>query len=241
KALVALGNAEFLWGGSASNVFCDEWNSMFTDTGYHGAGGWEVKCDPHGMVTDLRVDFPDSYFEFGEAGVVREAITAFSALQTLNLGLIGYAGNLEFISLFSTKLQHVDLRFSGFNGSIPESIGNATSLTYLDLSYLAVSGSLPSSISRLTALQFLDVSFNQLNGSLPDSITRLASLQHLGLGFTNLSGPIPARLGRLISLTSLNVSGTGLTCPAEGSKCVVQQRNTTSFCHLCSPFCSSCT
>ncbi|CAI5970122.1 unnamed protein product [Closterium sp. NIES-64] len=86
-----------------------------------------------------------------------------------------------------------------------------------------------------------DVSDNQLNGSLPDSISCLASMQQLGFGGNNLNGPIPASLGSLVNLTSLNVSGTGLTCPVEGSKCVVQQRNTTSFCHLCFSFCSSCT
>ncbi|CAI5970140.1 unnamed protein product, partial [Closterium sp. NIES-64] len=62
-----------------------------------------------------------------------------------------------------------------------------------------------------------------------------------GLGGNNLSGLIPASLGGFEDLTSLNVSGTGLTCPPEGSKCLVKQRNTTSFCRLCFSFCSSCT
>ncbi|GJP33863.1 hypothetical protein CLOM_g18369 [Closterium sp. NIES-68] len=45
----------------------------------------------------------------------------------------------------------------------------------------------------------------------------------------------------LVELTSLSISGSGLTCPADGSKCVVQQSNATSFCRLCFSFCSSCT
>ncbi|CAI5965677.1 unnamed protein product [Closterium sp. NIES-65] len=86
-----------------------------------------------------------------------------------------------------------------------------------------------------------DVSDNQLSGSLPDSISHVAVLWELGLGGNNLSGVIPASLGGFTDLSYLNVSGTGLTCPADGSKCLVKQSNTTGFCHLCFSFCSSCT
>ncbi|CAI5485647.1 unnamed protein product, partial [Closterium sp. Naga37s-1] len=106
----------------------------------------------------------------------------------------------------------------------------------------AFSGHLPEFASwKIRLLQVLDVSDNQLNGSLPDSISCLESLQHLSLGGNNLTGPLNATLGSLVNLRSLNVSGSGLTCPPDGSKCLVKQRNTTSFCRLCFSFCSSCT
>ncbi|CAI5493753.1 unnamed protein product, partial [Closterium sp. Naga37s-1] len=102
-----------------------------------------------------------------------------------------------------------------FSGVVPRGFWTMGSLEILAMAHNQLQGSLPSILDS-TALTALDVSENQLHGSLPDSISRLASLQ------------------------LLNVSGTGLTCPAEGSKCVVKQRNSTSFCRLCFSFCSSC-
>ncbi|CAI5493766.1 unnamed protein product, partial [Closterium sp. Naga37s-1] len=168
QALVALG---ILWGSDAANVFCDEWKSV----DYHGGidGYWEVACDPHGMVTDLSMYIPYQGF-----GVVPEAITALSALQTLGLSMPGYNGSAEILGHFP-NLQYVDLSYTTFSGSIPESIGNAKSLQYMGLGGNNVSGPIPASLGSLVNLTSLDVSSNHLNGSLPDSITRLALLQHL--------------------------------------------------------------
>ncbi|GJP72652.1 hypothetical protein CLOP_g3418 [Closterium sp. NIES-67] len=45
-----------------------------------------------------------------------------------------------------------------------------------------------------------------------------------------LQRSLPASISLLTSLQHLSISGSGLTCPADGSKCVVQQSNATSFC-----------
>ncbi|CAI5965689.1 unnamed protein product, partial [Closterium sp. NIES-65] len=136
---------------------------------------------------------------------------------------------------------HFSMAHNQLQGPLPSALVSTDFVT-LELQGNAFSGSLPNfALWKYPYLEILDVSDNQLSGSLPDSITRLALLYRLGLGGNNLSGVIPASLGGLTDLSYLNVSGTGLTCPANGSKCLVKQSNTTGFCRLCFSFCASCT
>ncbi|CAI7738069.1 unnamed protein product, partial [Closterium sp. NIES-53] len=100
-------------------------------------------------------------------------------------------------------------------------------------------GSLPATYLS-ESLFSLDISDNQFSGPLPESMTLLIFLESLGLGGNNLTGPIPPVLGILDNLYYFNTSGSGLTCPADGSECGVKQSNASSFCRLCSSFCSSC-
>ncbi|CAI5520348.1 unnamed protein product, partial [Closterium sp. Naga37s-1] len=174
-------------------------------------------------------------------GPLPPEMAAQKLLETLNISHNQFYGVVPSAFWDLTGLVSLFMAHNQLEGPLAAALF-APGLAVFEVQGNAFSGSLPDFASwKLPSLILLDVSDNQLSGSIPDSISRFVTLQHLGLGGNNLSGPIPATLGRLLSLTSLNVSGTGLTCPADGSKCVVQQGNTTSFCRLCSSFCSSCT
>ncbi|CAI5493810.1 unnamed protein product, partial [Closterium sp. Naga37s-1] len=169
------------------------------------------------------------------SGSIPVGISKLTRLHALNLS------HNQLTSMPSTiNGGHVSMAHNQLQGPLPSALVS-TSFT-LELQGNAFSGSLPNFDLWITpSLHSLDVSDNQLSGSLPDSISRFAVLWELGLGGNNLSGVIPASLGGFTDLSYLNVLGTGLTCPADGSKCLVKQSNTTGFCHLCFSFCSSCT
>ncbi|CAI5520350.1 unnamed protein product, partial [Closterium sp. Naga37s-1] len=192
-------------------------------------------------------------------------VDAFSYLTNINLSHNNFTGSLSPMIYEMTLLETLNISHNRFSGAVPSDAWALSSLKSLSMAHNQLEGPLPNQMGfvkltvlelqgnafsgplpdlahwKFTSLLVLDVSDNQLNGSLPDSISRFVTLQHLGIGGNKLSGPIPAGLGRLIELTSLNISGTRLTCPADGSKCVVQQASNSSFCRLCSSFCSSCT
>ncbi|CAI7794592.1 unnamed protein product, partial [Closterium sp. NIES-53] len=196
----------------------------------------------------------------GFTGSIPSTISALTALTTLDLYGNNISGSIptgiselprlnaldlshnQLTSMPSTiNWGHVSMAHNQLQGPLPSTL-LSTDFVTLELQGNAFSGPLPNfALWKYPYLEIFDVRDNQLSGSLPDSISRLASLWKLGLGGNNLSGVIPASLGGLTDLTLLNVSGTELTCPADGSKCLVKQSNTTVFCLLCFSFCSSCT
>ncbi|CAI5965731.1 unnamed protein product [Closterium sp. NIES-65] len=173
------------------------------------------------------------------SGSLPDSISSLVLLSRLGLGGNNLSGVIPASLCGLGDLTYLSMAHNQLQGPLPSALVS-TGLRTLELQGNAFSGSLPN-FDSLPYLHILDVSDNQLSGSLPDSISSLVLLSRLGIGGNNLSGVIPAGLGSLHDLTYLNVSGTGLTCPADGSKCVVYQSNTTGFCRLCFSFCSSCT
>ncbi|CAI7903872.1 unnamed protein product, partial [Closterium sp. NIES-53] len=125
-------------------------------------------------------------------------------------------------------------------GPLPTEIGNCTSLQILYLSNNSISGSLPDSIGQLWAMRDMRLDSNMLSGALPPTMGLLSNLTVLELHSNQLSGALPATLGKLSLLKALTINATAQPCPASTSPCLVSQSASSSFCHLCPQFCSSC-
>ncbi|CAI5947543.1 unnamed protein product, partial [Closterium sp. NIES-65] len=77
-------------------------------------------------------------------------------------------------------------------------------------------------------------------GMLPLFLTALTQLTSLDVSNTKLHGTIPATYGGL-KLEFFQFSGVPVACPTEGSSCEINQNRSSTFCKLCSTFCSKCT
>ncbi|GJP47173.1 hypothetical protein CLOM_g6399 [Closterium sp. NIES-68] len=130
-----------------------------------------------------------------------------------------------------------DVSNNSFTGPFPSAILQSPYYYNLNLSANNFSGLLPPQVTSLTVITSLSLSHNQLQGSLP--------VAHLSSSLVSLQCILRASPGRgyleHIRPPDAEHLWLGLSCPADGSKCVVQQSNATSFCRLCFSLCSSCT
>ncbi|CAI5965723.1 unnamed protein product, partial [Closterium sp. NIES-65] len=166
-------------------------------------------------------------------------LKALKSMDTLDISNNRFTGTFPAVAL-RTSVTHINMSRNAFTGAIPSAISNLLYLSTLDLHSNAFTGTLPD-VRSYDKLAELDYGSNQFTGALPTSYSRMSSLQLLNVNENQLSGPIPASVGSLANLWSFNTTASGLTCQADGSKCVVQQQNTSTFCQLCYSFCSSCT
>ncbi|CAI5963782.1 unnamed protein product [Closterium sp. NIES-65] len=166
-----------------------------------------------------------------------------------------------------TSLQILYLSNNSISGSLPDSIGQLWAMRDMRLDNNMLAGALPPTMGLLSNLTVLELHSNQLSGALPATLGKPlpavshpflpaysylpVALSHLCFPSTpplsprelhsnQLSGALPATLGKLSLLKALTINATAQPCPASSSLCLVSQSASSSFCHLCPEFCSSC-
>ncbi|CAI6008106.1 unnamed protein product [Closterium sp. NIES-65] len=107
----------------------------------------------------------------------------------------------------------------------------------------SLSGALPATLGK--PLPAVSHPFLPAYSYLPVALSHLCfpstpPLSPRELHSNQLSGALPATLGKLSLLKALTINATAQPCPASSSLCLVSQSASSSFCHLCPEFCSSC-
>ncbi|KAL8239800.1 hypothetical protein R6Q59_016367 [Mikania micrantha] len=131
------------------------------------------------------------------------ALTTFSSLKTLNLGVNSLSGPFPSQALASFhRLKLLDLSFNNFIGSIPSTIKSLSSLQVVSFAYNALNGSLYNDgFCDLKNLHELDLSDNMFDGNLPKYFSGLSSLKFFDISSNQFTGMIPPSL--IVNLTSL--------------------------------------
>ncbi|EXB64489.1 Systemin receptor [Morus notabilis] len=174
----------------------------------------------------------------GLAGLVPDALSSCSSLESLDLSKNNFSGELPIETLMKLKkLKSLALSHNRFFGKLPDSLSDLPSLESLDLSsnnfsgyipfglcqglgnslmelYLQNNlfiGTIPASLSNCSNLVSLDLSFNFLTGTIPPSFGSLTKLRDLIIWLNNLRGEIPPEISNMKSLENLILDFNDLT------------------------------
>lgn len=162
------------------------------------------------LISSLRsLDLSNNYLG-GE--ISSSSMSPCSRLESLNLSINNFVGDLPEIPVPFPNLTTLDLSYNNFSGEIPASFVNFRSLQFLSLGSNLLNGSVPEFLSNLTELAQLVLSTNPFRpGPLPATIGRLKKLQTLVASNMNLAGDIPDSIGGLASIKSLDLTYNKLT------------------------------
>ncbi|OMO92963.1 hypothetical protein COLO4_17178 [Corchorus olitorius] len=120
------------------------------------------------------------------SGEITEFIEGLSGcnnrvLETLDIGVNGFIGNLPSSLGYLTKLKSIQLSGNSFQGSIPSSIGNLSLLEDLNLAKNQMSV-IPRSLGQLSSLVALDLSGNLWEGIISEAhFVNLSSLKYFSV------------------------------------------------------------
>lgn len=156
------------------------------------------------------------FLSLGDCGLHGEFPVGIFKLSNLrflsvcgNYGLTGYLPGFTWSSLLET----LDLSLTGFSGELPASIGNLGFLTKMIVWGCNFSRYIPSSLGNLTKLTYLDLSLNSFVGNVLPSLCYLTKLTHLDISNNAFVGNVPRSLENLLQLSDLDISNNQLTGP----------------------------
>ncbi|CAI5960540.1 unnamed protein product, partial [Closterium sp. NIES-65] len=138
-------------------------------------------------------------------------LTALTAMQSLTIASVPWAGELPAILGTLTTLTHLDvswLRATQF----PRWAMDLTNLRFLAAAHANKlrSGVVPQDLSRLAQLEHFDASGNGLSGALPNYWTSLKHLTYLSLAYNKIEGSIPSTFSGLTTLSTLILIGNSM-------------------------------